>query len=181
MRRHIVSSPYSDATLFDSRIGNIDSWPGLFDGDELNGTECRLYVRATPDDPSGSPTWGAWRQLTNNIIRGRGFQFRLTALTQDSSQNVAVSELGAVLELQQRTETSATLTSGAAQYTATFTNAFYEAPSIGITAQNLATGDYYAIADITRTSFKITFRNSAGTMISRNFQYTAVGYGKEIP
>ena len=181
MRRRIVSSPYSDATLFDSRIGNIDSWPGLFDGDELYGTLCRLYVRATPDDPSGSPTWGAWRQLTNNIVRGRGFQFKLVATSDDASQNVAVSELGAVLELQQRTDNSATLTSGAAQYTATYPNAFYEAPSVGITAQNLATGDYFVLADITRTSFKITFRNSAGTIISRNFQYTAVGYGKEIP
>lgn len=179
MRRHIIAAPYSDADLFDSRVGNIDSWPGMFDGAELDGTECRVYVRATPDNPSGSPVWGAWRQLTNNVLRGRGFQFKMVATTSNSSQNVAVSELGAVLELQQRTEQSTTLTSGAAQYTATFTNAFYEAPGIGITAQNMATGDYFVIADVTRTNFKITFRNSAGTIISRNFQYAAVGYGKE--
>jgi hypothetical protein len=181
LRRRIIAAPYSDADLFDSRQGNIDSWPGLFDGDELDGTDCHLYVRSTADDPSGSPTWGTWRQLTNNVLRGRGFQFKLIATTTNSSQNIAVSELGVTLELQQRIEQSATLTSGAAQYTATFTNAFYETPGIGITAQNMATGDYYTLADLTRTSFKITFRDSGGTIISRDFQYTAVGYGKEIP
>lgn len=180
MRRHIAAAPFATDDLFDDRLGLIDDWSGLFDGDTLSGTNCKVYVRATPDDPSASPTWGPWRELTNNIVRGRGFQFKAVATSDSPSQNIAISELGAQLELQQRTEQSATLTSGTAQYDVVFTNAFYETPGLGITAQNMATGDYFTLSNLDRDGFSITFRNSGGTIISRNFQYTAIGYGKEV-
>jgi hypothetical protein len=32
----------------------------------------------------------------------------------------------------------------------------------------------------TRTGFSVTFRDSAGTAVSRQFTYTAIGYGREI-
>lgn len=180
MRRHIAASPFATGNLFDDRLGLIDDWAGLFDGDTLEGTNCRVYVRATPDDPDVSPTWGPWRELTNNIVRGRGFQYKAIATSDSPSQNIAISQLGAELELQQRTEQSATLTSGTAQYDVTYSNAFYQTPGLGITAQNMATGDYYTLSNMSRTGFSITFRNSGGTIISRNFQYTAIGYGKEV-
>jgi hypothetical protein len=85
-----------------------------------------------------------------------------------------------VVELQQRTEQSATLTSGAGTYSVTFANAFYEAPSIGVTGFNMGTGDYFSVATVTRTGFQVTFRDSAGTAVSRQFTYTAIGYGREI-
>ena len=67
----------------------------------------------------------------------------------------------------------------------TFDYPFYTAggtvlPSIGITAQNMASGDYYTLTGISGTGFTITFRNSAGTAIDRNFTYSAVGYGKQV-
>lgn len=180
MRRHVAASPFVTDSLFDNRLGLMDDWVGLFDGDVLGGTNCRVYVRATPDDPSASPTWGPWRELTNNIVRGRGFQFKAIATSDAPSQNTAISELGAELELQQRTEQSATLTSGAAQYDVTYSNAFYQTPGLGITAQNMTTGDYFTLSNLDRDGFSITFRDSGGTIVSRNFQYTAIGFGKEV-
>ena len=61
----------------------------------------------------------------------------------------------------------------------TFTDAFYQEPGVGITAFNLASGDYYEVTSASRTGFTITFFNSSNTAISRNFQYQAVGYGTE--
>mgnify|MGYP003351182441 CR=1 FL=1 len=138
------------------------------------------YVRVTQNDPAGTPTWGDWREFSNAIIRARGLQFKTIANSTDPTVNIVVTELGADLELQQRIEQSATLTSGAGTYIATFANAFFQTPSIGITAYNMATGDYYAITGDSRTGFSIVFRNSAGTAVSRQFTYTAIGFGRQI-
>jgi hypothetical protein len=53
-------------------------------------------------------------------------------------------------------------------------------PTIGITAQNMNSGDYYVVTSITGTSFTVTFRNSGGTAVDRNFTYSATGYGKQV-
>ena len=47
-----------------------------------------------------------------------------------------------------------------------------------VTPQNMATGDFYEITSITGSGFNIKFKNSSGTVISRNFSFSAVGYGK---
>jgi hypothetical protein len=44
----------------------------------------------------------------------------------------------------------------------------------------MATGDYFTLGTVTGTNFQVTFRNSAGTAISRNFTWSAVGYGKSV-
>jgi len=36
------------------------------------------------------------------------------------------------------------------------------------------------VQNITRTGFEVTFKNSAGTAVSRDFTYTAIGHGREI-
>jgi hypothetical protein len=44
----------------------------------------------------------------------------------------------------------------------------------------MATGDYFTIASVTRAGFDVTFRNSSNAAVSRQFTYTAIGYGREI-
>jgi hypothetical protein len=53
-------------------------------------------------------------------------------------------------------------------------------PTIGILAQNMSSGDYYQVTSISGTGFTVTFRNSAGTAVDRNFTYSATGYGKRV-
>ena len=179
LQRRLAAFPYLPNGLWDDRLGLIDDWPAI-DETNLDQTDARVYVRSTADDPAGTPTWGEWREFANAIVRGRGFQFKMEAATTNPDLNIIVSELGAVMELQQRTEQSAVLTSGAGAYAVTFANAFYQTPAIGITAMDMSTGDYYAITATTRQGFTVTFRNSAGTAVSRQFTYSAVGYGKEV-
>jgi hypothetical protein len=44
----------------------------------------------------------------------------------------------------------------------------------------MGTADYFTIGSVTRTGLQVTFRNSGGTAVSRQFTYTAIGYGREI-
>ena len=179
LRRRLVTLPYIPGDFWDDKTGDIDTWD-LIDGTGGDRVNAATYVRTTQDDPSGTPVWSAWREFSNAIVRGRGFQFKTQATSTDPTQNILIEELGAAMELQQRTEQSATLTSGAGTYTVTFTNAFYEAPSVGVTGFNMATGDYFAISSVTRAGFQVTFRNSAGSAVSRQFTYTAIGFGRQI-
>jgi hypothetical protein len=179
VRRRFVTRPILLTGLWDDNTMMIDEWPDI-DEDNLDVVNAELYVRTTPDDPAGTPTWGDWNQIANAIVRGRGFQFKTIATSSNPSINILIDELGAELELQQRTEQSATINSGAGAYAVTFADAFYQAPNVGITAYNLATGDFFAVTSVTRTGFTVEFKNSAGTAVDRQFTYTANGYGKEI-
>ena len=103
-----------------------------------------------------------------------------------------MNELGYEATFQRRQEQSAGPTaSGAGTLTVPFVNSFFTGtatlggpnvtlPSVGITAQNLASGDYYTVTNVTGTSFQVTFFNSSNTAISRNFLWSAVGYGKSV-
>ena len=62
-----------------------------------------------------------------------------------------------------------------------FKDAFYfdfdTKVTVGITAFNLQSGDYYRITNLTGDGFDIDFYNSSNSVEDRNFQYTAIGYG----
>ena len=179
LRRRLASVPYIPGDFWDDKADLIDTWD-LIDGDGGERVNALTYVRSTQDDPSGTPTWSDWHEFSNAIVRGRGFQFKTIATSSDETQNIILTELGAEMELQQRVEQSAVLTSGAGTYTLTYGNAFFQAPSIGITAYNMATGDYFEISSVTRTGAQVVFKNSTGTAVSRQFVATMVGYGREI-
>ena len=99
--------------------------------------------------------------------------------SEDVKQTPLIDELGYTMEMVSRTEKSLSLTTSTSAYTATFAKAFYQAPSVSITAFNLASGDFYEVTNITTTGFQITFKNSSGSAIARQFQYQAVGYGSK--
>ena len=179
IRNILKTRAYEPGNLWDDRLEDVDYWTTV-DGDDLGQANCSLYVRTTSTNPSGSPTWGAWQPFVNNTARGRGFQFKLVATSSNKGENVVVEQLGVITQFQRRTETQRNLTSGASSYTITFPSAFYTVPSIGITAQDMATGDYFTVSSVSRTGFTVTFRNTGGSMVSKVFDYQAVGHGRQI-
>jgi hypothetical protein len=179
IRRRFVTRPLVPSELWDANTLLIDDWPNI-DEDNLDAVNAEMYVRTTNDDPAGTPVYGDWNQFANAIVRGRGFQFKTFATSTNPSVNIIIDELGVEMELQLRTEQSAVLASGAGALAVTFDYAFYQAPNIGITANNMATGDFFLITAVTRLGFTVEFKNSAGTAVNRQFTYTANGYGKEI-
>jgi|TARA_Y100000033_G_scaffold10853_1_gene9979 predicted phage tail protein len=170
---------YTASDFWDSRTGLIDTWVDI-DGTDTSRINAQTYVRSTNDDPSGSPTYGGWQPFVNGIKRGRGFQFKVEAATTEPAQNIAIEELGVTTRLQRRTEQERNITSGSSAKAVTFPAAFYGTPSVGITAQDMDSGDYFQISSISRTGFTVTFKNSSDTIISKTFDYQAVGHGREI-
>jgi len=179
IQRRFKTYPYLPASLWDDKTALIDEW-GTIDDGGLEAVNAKLYVSTTDDDPNGTPTWGSWQVFANGLARGRGFRFKTIATTTNPAVNIRIEELGVAMELQQHTEQSAILTSTASAYSVTFDNAFYQAPAVAISPTNLATGDFVELTSITRTGFQVTFKNSAGSAVSRSFTYVAVGYGREV-
>jgi predicted phage tail protein len=190
IRRYIVSRPLVFATTFDNISGNFDDQSGFFDGTVADQSNVATYVRTTPDDPAGSPTWGPWTEFVSGMIRGRGVQVKAIFTTETELIGVAIDELGATLELTRRVTTSvATLTSSSsAATTITFANAFYKAvtvgdpyytllPSIGVTALSIGANTHAEITNLTRTGFNVEFLQGGHRQVV-NFTYNAVGYGR---
>lgn len=177
LMRRLASYAYLPSSLWDDKLELIDSW-GTLDETGLDKVNTSLYVRSTNDNPAGTPTWSPWREFANAIVKARAFQFKAIAESADNSQNIAITQLGAKLELQQRVENSATITTNTTGvYNVTFANRFYVAPSVGITAYNMDHADDMTVANVTTTGFTIQFKQG-GSFLSRDFVYTAVGYGK---
>ena len=189
LERRIVSRGLYPNDTIDSRTALIDTWDD-FDGAVVDFVNAELYVRKTNDNPSGTPTYSGWQPLANGVLKARAFQFKAVLTSNDPAQNVLVDELGYKAQLQQRTEQStAAIASGTSAKALTFTNAFFTGtsslggansalPTIGITPQNMATGDFFELSSITGTGFTVTFKNSSGTIVDRNFNYMATGFGK---
>ena len=185
LKRYFVTRGFYPTDTIDARFDLIDSWTD-FDGGVIDQVNARLLLRSTEDNPSGTPTWSGWQEFVNGTFRGRAFQFKAQLESRNASQSILVDALGYEATFQRRTDQStATIASGAAAKAVTFDYPFYTKggtvfPTIGILAQNMASGDYYQVTSISGTGFTVTFRNSAGTAVDRNFTYSATGYGKRV-
>ena len=189
LKHHFLTEGFYPSDLFDSRSALINTWTD-FDGSVANDVNAELLVRTTQTDPSGSPTYTAFQTFVNGTYKGRGFQFRTKLTSNDVAQDIKVSQLGYTATLQRRTEQSNTaISSGAGIKNITFDKTFFTGtaaingansslPSIGITAQNMASGDYFEVTNVSGTGFSVHFKNSSNASISRNFNYSVVGFGK---
>jgi len=188
LKRHFLTEAFYPNDLIDSRSGNIDTWTD-FDGATATEVNAEMLVRVTQDNPSGSPTYTDFQTFANGTYKGRGFQFRAKLTSNDVAQDIKVTQLGYTASLQRRTEQGNVTASGAGAKAVTFTNPFFvgtssllgantNLPSVGINAQNMASGDYFEVSSISGTGFTVHFKNSSNASIDRNFTYQAVGFGK---
>jgi predicted phage tail protein len=193
LKRHVLSEGFYSGSLFDSRTALIDTWTD-FDGATATSVNCEVLVAVTQDNPSsGSPTFTAFQTFVNGTYKGRGFKFKAVLTSTDPAQNIHISELGYTATFQRRTEQSATaIASGSAVKNITFSNPFFvgtsallgansNLPSIGITAtDNITSGDYFQVTNISSTGFSVHFKDSSNASINRNFNFSAVGFGKGV-
>ena len=187
-KRHFLTEGFFPTDLFDSR-GLIDDITD-FDGTTALDVNAEMQISVTQDDPgSGSPTYTAFQTFANGTYKGRGFKFKANLISNDIGQDIKVSQLGYTASLQRRTEQGNLTASGAGAKAITFTHPFFvgtssilgantNLPSIGINAQNMASGDYFEVSSVSGTGFTVHFKNSSNASIDRNFTYQAVGFGK---
>ena len=75
-----------------------------------------------------------------------------------------------------RTESERNITSGAGTKSVTYPDAFYALPTIALTGNDLASGDFFALSNEAVTGFDVVFKNSGGSDVSKIFNYQAKGY-----
>ena len=178
IRRNIKANGFFLNSLWESRTDLIDTWGDIdaIGAVQADKTNCAVYLRTSLDNSN----WTTWREFSNVLVKGRYIQFKAKLTCSDTNQNIKVTELGAVLELQGRTESISTpVTTGSSAYTVTFTNAFKNTPNVVITPTAQQTGDFYELASLSRTGFQVTFKNGSSA-VARPFVWGASGFGKEV-
>jgi len=166
----------ASAGFWDDQLSNIDTWDSIDSSSDFDDINANLYVATTNDDPAdGSASWSSYQLLSIGNYYARGFKFKLEASTSSTDHQINISQLVAKAEAFFRNE-SATSSVGTGGSTITYSNAFYATPTLAISADNMATGDYYAISATSKTAFTIRFYNSSGSGVARTMQYIARGY-----
>ena len=184
LRKLIQTDSVYSTDLFDS-ITDLDARLD-FDGTASVDTNAEVFVQTSQDASSYSD----FQKFANGTFKGRAFKFKCVLTTNDTNQDIRVSQLGYFAEFQRRTEQSTTtIASGAGAKSVTFNHPFFTGtsallgansnpPAIGITAFNMASGDFFELSSITGSGFTVHFKNSSGSSVDRNFNFTAIGFGK---
>ena len=181
LRKLIQSDSVYSTDLFDS-IVDLDTRQD-FDGTASVDTNAEVFVQFSQDGTS----YNNFQKFANGEFKGRTFKFKTVLTTNDTNQDIRVSQLGYFAEFKQRTEVGSKTSSGNTSVTYdhpffTGTSALLGAnsnlPSIGITAFDMQSGDFYEITNRTGSGFEIHFKNSSGASVARNFNFTAIGFGK---
>ena len=169
-----IEDPYD---LFDDGRGVslFDDAPAPFDGNDPTNATVQLQIASSTSSLDNATSFQPMN--TSTTFKGRYFKFRLRLANKNFKTRAFVSGISIDVKMQKRQETGEDVASGTSTHSVAFTNGFYAIPSIGIAAQNMATGDFYTISNKAVTGFDILFKNSSGTNINRTFDFVAVGHG----
>ena len=159
--------------VFDSRSGNFDDQPSNFDGD--TPANCNAHIEiATSDD---NVTYTSFQNFVIGDYTARYLKFKLVMTSSDLSSTPVVSGLSVTVDMPDRIFSGNDISSGAGTKTVTFTNPYKSVNyAVGITGENLATGDFFVVENKTVNGFDLTFKNSGGTNVSRTFDFIAKGF-----
>ena len=153
-----------------------------------------VLTGTTSQTTSGNCTYGAnftpFEPMANGTFIGRGFKFRAELTSDDPAQSILIKELGYSANLIRRTESpTAVIASGTSRKSVSFINTFFTGtselggsttahlPTIGIILENMQSGDFFSLHNITGSGFDIDVKNGS-SFVDRNFRYTAVGFGR---
>jgi len=132
---------------------------------------------ATSDD---NVTYSSYSTFVVGEYEARYLKFKVLYTSTGTSRSM-ISVLSVTANVPKRQESGSDVVSGTGVYAVTFGHAFKTNPAIGISAQGLATGDFYSITSKSVSGFSIQFKNSSGTGISKTFDWIAEGAGQVIP
>ncbi|BAR14247.1 phage tail protein [uncultured Mediterranean phage uvMED] len=159
--------------LFDNRSGNFDSAPSNFDGDVAANCNAHIEI-ATSDD---NTTYTAFRTFVIGEYTARYFKFRVVLISRDNASTPVVSAVTVTIDMQDRIFSGNDIVSGAGTKTVTFTNPFKTVNyAVGVTGENMATGDFFVVENKTINGFDVTFKNSSNSAVSRTFDFIAKGF-----
>lgn len=159
-------------------VVNFDLISDMDSGVDPSQYRVTLQLRKTDDDPAGTPTWTSWMDFVVGDYTARAFEFRVVLESLEFGVSPRVLTLSVTVDMPDIVQAENGLSSVALGSTFNFPYAFKAIPALGVTGQNMATGDYFTISSVTVSGFTIRFFNSAGTGVVRTFDYLAKGYGR---
>ena len=164
---------------FDSQSGLFDSKQGLFDGDtdEAISSNVQLQIALSDDNV----TFGNYQNFKAGDYVARAVKFRAVLTSTDTSATPKINNLSIKLLLPTVIQDGSNVSSGTdiAGKVITFDNQYYQTPTLTIIAQDLNTGDYFALNSKSASNFNIEFFDSGGNTVDRTFDYQAVGLGSQ--
>ncbi|MGR3495231.1 host specificity factor TipJ family phage tail protein [Citreimonas sp.] len=172
----IVPASYRAIMADWASLATITSLDGGVTGDEY---AVEMQVRFSRDDVASGETYGDWQAFRPGEFTGRHFQFRVLLSTTDETVSPAIDALTISVDVPDRVARGEDIQSGAGAKAITFSPAFAATPSITVTGQDTASGDYHEITGKSRAGFTVTFRNNSGAAVDRKFDWQAIGYGRE--
>jgi hypothetical protein len=159
--------------LFDSRSGLFDSQSSNFDADAPANADARLEI-STSDD---NVTYTSFQAFVIGNYTARFFKFRVALTSSDNASTPVVQEVSVTVDMPDRIFSGNDIVSGTSTKTVTFSNPFKSSTyAVGITAENMATGDFFTVSNKTVNSFDVLFKNSSGSNVSRTFDFIAKGF-----
>ncbi len=159
--------------LFDNRSGNFDDAKSNFDGDTPANCDAHLEI-ATSDD---NITYTSFQTFVIGNYTARYLKFRLVLTSSDLASTAVVQEATVVVDMPDRIFSEDNISSGTSTKTVTFSTPFKSANyAVGITAENMDTGDFFTVSNKTVNSFDVLFKNSSGSNVSRTFDFIAKGF-----
>ena len=159
--------------LFDNRSGLFDSASSNFDGDTPANCDAHLEI-ATSDDNS---TYTSFQNFVIGNYTARYFKFKVVLTSTDGASTPVVSAVTVTIDMPDRIFSDNDIESGAGTKTVTFTNPYKSVNyAVGITGENMATGDFFTVSNKTVNGFDVLFKNSSGTNVSRTFDFIAKGF-----
>jgi hypothetical protein len=157
----------------------FDSKQGLFDGntDEAISSNVQLQIALSDDNV----TFGSYQNFKAGDYVARAVKFRAVLTSTDTSATPKINNLSIKLLLPTVIQDGSNVSSGTdiAGKVITFDNQYYQTPTLTIIAQDLNTGDYFALNSKSASNFNIEFFDSGGNTVDRTFDYQAVGLGSQ--
>jgi hypothetical protein len=172
-----TSTQYAEdpTDLFDSGRGFtlFDDATGSFDGNAPAFTNSHLEIATSADNI----TYTSFRNFVVGDYTARYYKFRMKLTSLDGVSTPVITALSVTIDMPDRIFSGNDITSGTGTYSVTFTLPFYSANyAVGITAQGMATGDYFLLTSKSTTGFNVAFKNSSGTGVSKSFDYICKGF-----
>ena len=159
--------------LFDNRSGDFDDASSNFDGDVPANCNAHLEI-ATSDDNS---TFTDFRAFVIGEYEARYYKFRVVLISRDNASTPVVSAVTVTIDMQDRIFSGNDIVSGTSTKSITFTKPFKTVNyAVGVTAQGMATGDYFTVTNKAITGFDVAFFNSSNSGVSKTFDFIAKGF-----
>jgi predicted phage tail protein len=121
--------------------------------------------------------WSAWTPLIIGDTIARGLKFRAKLSTTLPNISPLLESASIDIDMPDRVYAQEDVTCPVNGMTHTYAPAFKAKPALGITAQDMQTGDYFTLTNQGAVGFDIEFFDSTDTSISRTYDILTKGYG----